>query len=154
MSKIEDAERIAIELIEQEDRRRTGTLDLGRLGLKRLPKRLFALMHLRVLNLGPVRLGEKTAADWAGGVPNKPGESLAGLAALRNLETLDLGETDCGDLGFLKGLTALQALNCWSTQVSDLTPIAGLSALQTLDCWRTQVSDLTPIAGLSALQTL
>ena len=154
MSKIEDAERIAIELIEQEDRRRTGTLDLGRLGLKRLPKRLFALTHLRVLNLGPLRLGEEPVSDWEDRVPNKPGESMAGLAALRNLEILDLGETDCGDLGFLKGLTALQALNCWGTPVSDLTPIAGLSALQTLDCSATMVSNLAPIAELTALQIL
>src|ERR1051326_2748802 len=47
-----DGETIARQRIAEEARRRTGSLDLGGLGLQNLPPELFALTHLRALNLG------------------------------------------------------------------------------------------------------
>jgi hypothetical protein len=47
-----DGERIARELIANEARRKTGSLDLGDLGLTELPAELWELTHLRRLNLG------------------------------------------------------------------------------------------------------
>ena len=43
---------IARQRIAEESEVQTGMLDLGRLGLNRLPDELFELKHLRVLNLG------------------------------------------------------------------------------------------------------
>ena len=43
---------IALQRIAHEAEARTGALDLGMLGLTELPKELFALAHLRELNLG------------------------------------------------------------------------------------------------------
>jgi internalin A len=43
---------IARRLIAEEVVKKTGFLDLGKLGLTELPDELFALAHLRTLNLG------------------------------------------------------------------------------------------------------
>ena len=45
---------IALRRIAHEAEARTGVLDLGMLGLAELPEEVFALAHLRELNLGNV----------------------------------------------------------------------------------------------------
>ena len=81
-------------------------------------------------------------------------KSLAPLAGMVNLQTLDCSWTSVSDLSPLSGLLALQTLDCSLTSVSDLSPLSGLLALQTLDCSSPSVSDLSPLSGLLALQTL
>ena len=174
----DDGLTIARERIAEEARARTGSLDLGMLGLDELPAELFALTHLRRLNLGYRYLDEAgtltaAAADIA---PNRLDSQLHRLAALpeldalsvigaelttltdaadlRILQSLDCSGTPVSDLSPLSGLSALQSLTCSYTPVSDLSPLRGLSALQLLDCSQTQVSDLSPLSGLSALESL
>src|SRR5271156_59664 len=176
MSHNDDGLTIARERIVEETRARTGSLDLGMLGLDELPADLFVLTHLRRLNLGEGYFdvaGRDAASDIA---PNRLDSELHRLAALpdldalsvfgaelttltgiahfRALQSLDCSGTEVSDLSPLRGLSALQSLYCWETQVSDLSPLRGLSALQSLYCWETQVSDLSPLRGLSALQSL
>jgi internalin A len=169
---------IARQRILREAEEKSGFLDLGALALSVLPDELFALRHLRNLNLGSGytdTTGQRHRSDpfigtnavdtqiqliaklvelqslWFSGTNLS---DLAPLTSLRNLQLLDISQTAMSDLGPLKGLSSLQTLKCSSTQVSDLVPLKGLSSLQTLDCSSTQVRDLGPLKGLSSLQTL
>ena len=122
--------------IAEEKEKRTGFLDLGRLGLTELPEELFELEYLWGLNWGSWwRDGQdkvhNAASDLA---PNQHAHQLIHLQRFPGLRLLSVSETDISDLGPLAGLSALQSLNCSGTQVSDLGPLAGLSALQSLDC--------------------
>ena len=142
--------------IAEEKEKRTGFLDLGRLGLTELPEELFELEYLWGLNWGSWwRDGQEkehyAASDLA---PNQHAHQLIHLQRFPGLRLLSVSQTDISDLSPLAGLSALQSLDCSETRVSDLGPLAGLSALQSLDCYGTQVSDLGPLAGLSALQSL
>jgi internalin A len=67
MSENDNGLGIARERIAEEARARTGYLDLGMLGLDELPADLFALTHLRTLNLGNWDLSDrfKTASHIA-----------------------------------------------------------------------------------------
>ncbi len=170
--------KIARERIAAEKIARTGTLDLGVLGLTELPDELFELDHLERLNLGSGYYDEK--GNWKRAqsdlginqfdvdlerLQTLPSliqlhlrsvniSDLAPIAGLTQLQTLHCSGTQVSKLDPIAGLTQLQSLNCSDTQVSDLDPIAGLTQLTTLDCSRTQVSKLDPIAGLTQLQTL
>ena len=136
----QDGRRIALERIAREAEERTGTLDLGQLGLTELPEELFGLIHLQRLNLGSSL--------------NGPFTNLGRLESLHALRALFLTSVELDDLSPLARLTALTTLNCSGTSVSDLTPLAGLTALTSLDCSGTSVSDLSPLAGLTALTSL
>jgi internalin A len=147
---------IARARIAEEKEKRTGFLDLGRLGLTELPEAMFELENLWGLNLGSAwwdQQGEwhEVDSDLA---PNQPRDFLPALHHFPRLTHLSIAGTDVSDLGPLADLQSLQSLVCDSTQVSDLAPLANLQALQSLDCWRTQVSDLAPLANLQALQSL
>ena len=155
-----DGMTIALARIAEEAERRTGFLDLGGLGLTTLPEQLFALLHLRRLNLGiGIALDDghyydarvRAEHDFE---TNTLSGALEDLRRLPDLIALSVSATDIADLAPLAGLAALQTLQCWATQVSDLAALAGLAALQTLACWNTQVSDLAPLAGLAALRHL
>ncbi|MDI9432527.1 MAG: P-loop NTPase fold protein [Planctomycetota bacterium] len=76
------------------------------------------------------------------------------LAALTNLQLLDLDGTRVSDVTPLAALTNLQWLDLRDTQVRDVTPLAALTNLQWLCLQRTQVSDVTPLMGLTSLQRL
>jgi len=169
---------IALQRIAHEAKARTGALDLRMLGLTELPEELFALTHLRELNLGGLNYREEKARRESGALVSANelksalgkltvfGElqtlsvsrtdiiDLAWARQLRGLQSLDCSDTQVNDLAPLRGLTALQSLACSDTQVSDLAPLEGLFVLRSLDCARTQVSDLTPLKSLPALQSL
>jgi internalin A len=148
---------IARQLIAQEAADHAGFLDLGRLGLTRLPEELFCLTHLRRLNLGAgmADAGGEWHRSVANFSPNAVDASLEPLStALPELEALSVSDTEFVSLVKLADFTRLELLDCSWTQISDLAPVAGLNALQTFDCSGTQISDLAPLAGLSALQTL
>ena len=166
---------VALRRIAHEAEARTGALDLGTLGLAELPEELFALMHLRVLNLGRLDMlsAERQREPL---INNKLRSTLERLTAFGQLRELWVSGTDIIDLAWarhltglqslrfsgtqvselapLKALTALQSLDCSFTRVSNLTPLEDLPALQSLDCRRTPVSDLAPLKGLPALQSL
>src|SRR5215472_15338521 len=147
---------IARERIAEEAHTRTGSLDLGMLGLDELPAELFGLTYLRRLNLGGSYLDEEgrqvDAASEIG--PNRLHSQLHRLAVLPDLCALSLSAAALTTLADVAHLRTLQSLNCAETPVSDLSPLSGLSALQSLDCKGTQVSDLSPLSGLNALQSL
>ncbi|MGO9597697.1 MAG: leucine-rich repeat domain-containing protein [Isosphaeraceae bacterium] len=147
---------IARERIAEAKEKRTGFLDLGRLGLTELPEELFELEHLWGLNLGSAWRDEQgkwhdAASDLD---PNQDAHQLIHLQRFPGLRLLSVCETDICDLSPLAGLSALQAVDCSGTQVSDLGPLTGLSALRSFRCSSTPVSDLGPLAGLSSLQAL
>jgi internalin A len=145
-------------LIAEEQEKKAGFLDLGNLQLTEVPAEVFALTHLRVLNLGSGYRNEhgeyRQSANGGDATRNTLNRLPDRLCALGNLTALYLASTQVSDLSPLQGLSALQSLACSYTQVSDLSPLQGLSVLQSLDCLGTQVSDLSPLQGLSALQSL
>ena len=87
-------------------------------------------------------------------------DGLKGLAGLKNLQWLNLGNTPVTDVGLkeLTGLKNLQALSLNLTKVTDtgLRELAGLKNLQSLDLQGTQVTDagLKHLAGLKNLKSL
>ena len=173
-----DGERIARQRIAEEAKKRSGIIDLGRLGLHELPAELFRLKHLRGLFLGErFRRGDR---EWenasANGPPNRIAgglrklsglaelrdlsvagadvESLDGLAELQHLRALDISRTQVTELEMVAALKSLQQLDIAGTQVSDLAPLAALAGLQNLFCSYAPVSDLTPLRGLANLRRL
>jgi Leucine-rich repeat (LRR) protein len=175
-----DGEAIARERIAREATERTGSLDLGELGLTILPEELFALKHLRRLNLGASWAFDESAElkrnsegialndigpsflhrqlielpESTGITPNDIEPSLHQLIELPELEELSLVECRLASLNGISALQTLRHVDCSFTQVSDLEPLSGLIALQDLMCVDTQVSDLEPLAKLTALQQL
>jgi len=140
---------IALERIAAERVARTGRLDIGCLGLERLPDELFQLEWLEELMLG----------SGGGLVDPDRRNCLAALPPLLprlpRLRVLDCSCTDLADLGPLAGLTALQSLGCWGTKVTDLAPLVGLSALSRLDCQKAPISNFPEkLVGSVALKEL
>jgi len=125
----------------------TGALDLSDLGLDTLPEALFALTHLRQLDLG-------CAEPWGEERKNRIAAQVSALTKLTALETLSVAGSDLDDLSAVSSLSRLVHLDCVDTQVANLTPLAGLAALQSLNCSVTQVADLTPLTNLTSLQSL
>ena len=146
----------ALARIAEAKEKRTGFLDLGRLGLTELPKEMFELEHLTGLNLGSWWFDEQQEQHEAASnlAPNQFADPLTRFPPFPRLRLLSLTQTDFRDLSPLVGLAGLQSLDCSDTPVGDLGPLAGLSHLQSLGCSRTQVSDLGPLAGLAGLQSL
>ena len=181
MSEGFDGERIALERIAAARDRGQDWLDLGGLGLTRLPDALFGLTGLRRLNLGWRQT--LTAEGWGDldwSRDDTPWNWLAAdlhhLARLPDIEQLCLSAVGCdtlepvsslgqliwldcsnntiSDLRLLEGLTALQSFDCSETNVSDLGPLSGLGALRSLDCGYTKVIDLGHLNGLRALRSV
>ncbi|GEP45661.1 leucine-rich repeat domain-containing protein [Brevifollis gellanilyticus] len=156
---------IARARILREQERRTGTLDLGDLGLTEWPNELWELNHLSCLNLG---VGWTDAANGfhpaSPGIPYAP-NTLPPAAArelwnrLPNLQILSLaGARGDGsawdDLAGLESLPQLRVLDLSWTSVEDLAPLASLTYLEVLDASYTFLSDIRPLARLSALRHL
>src|SRR3954447_12588927 len=104
-----DAEGLAIarKRIAEEAHARTGTLDLGRLGLAALPEELFALTHLHRLNLGAGfhdDAGEEIEAS-SDIAPNSVGSDLAQLAMLSDLLELSFRGAALANLDGVVGLS-------------------------------------------------
>ena len=104
---------IARARIAEEAERRTGDLDLGRLGLTRLPPELFGLRHLRRLNLGDgIRIEREKEIKQVGGAagsPNRIDGQLGSVGLLSGLEALSVSGTDLGGLEDLAGLSTTWA---------------------------------------------
>lgn len=120
-----DGERIAEERIAEAARTGQDWLDLGGLGLTRLPEGLFQLTELRRLNLGASRT--LSAEGWSYDLsrryqPNKLASCLGRLKELPDLTDLAIDHTGCNDLSVVTPLRDLTWLSCSGTQVSDLAP--------------------------------
>ena len=160
---------IARALIAKEAEARTGFLSLNGLGLPYLPEELFALTHLRELDLGNMSFLEKGRNNRIGDGHERLGvftklnslnaqgtdlPSLDFVGCFPYLDTLDIVHTPIADLAPLSACTTLQTLSCSGTQVTDLAPLSACTALQTLHCSQTNVADLAPLSACTALQTL
>ena len=153
MADMTDGERIAEERIAEAVRTGQDWLDLGDLGLKRLPEGLSKLIKLKRLSLGSIfQVNAEGLSGHRGPTERSFLSDISVISNLSELRELYIERTQVSDLSPIAGLQQLQHLDCGYTKVSDLVPIAGLQQLQHLDCRRTQVSDLSPIAGLQQLQ--
>ena len=169
-----DGLKIARRRIAQERERRTGTLDLGQLGLTEWPAELWELEHLEALNLGDYYrpAGEfeenrfpEDEARWERlsrlrrlDLDNPPGvrwlTDLEPLAVLRKLRELKICWSGVARLDPLAELGELTALDCSITHVTRLDPLGGLRNLTALDCSRTPVAQLDPLRALTGLTSL
>ena len=155
MAEMTDGERIAEKRIAEAARTGQDWLDLGDLGLTRLPDALSKLTKLKRLSIGEFFEVKAEATDVRTRTGKKNSLSdISAVSSLSDLRWLSIDHTNCNDLSPIAGLQQLQTLSCNGTKVSDLSPIAGLQQLQILSCDGTQVDDLSPIAGLQQLQTL
>ncbi|HYF35349.1 MAG TPA: hypothetical protein VD994_08685 [Prosthecobacter sp.] len=156
---------IAQTRIVREQQNRTGTLDLGNLGLTEWPNQLWDLSHLTTLNLGVGWLDENLSFHFAEpGIDYAPNSlSPAGArdlwSRLPNLQTLSLaGPRGDGspwdDLTGFEALTQLRVLDLSWTGVDDLTPLSHLTNLQVLDVSYTFISTIAPLSHLTALRHL
>jgi internalin A len=134
MADMTDGERIAEERIEKAARTGQDWLDLGDLGLTKLPDALSKLTKLKRLSLG--RVYQVINVAWKRRARATRPSFLADISALsdlKDLRKLYLERTHCADLSAIAGLHQLEHLDCSNTKVSDLTPIAGLQQLRDLD---------------------
>ena len=153
MADMTEGERIAEERIADAARTGQDWLDLGDLGLKRLPEGLSKLIKLKRLSLGSIfQVNAEGLSGHRGPTERSFLSDISVISNLSELRELYIERTQVSDLSPIAGLQQLQHLDCGYTKVSDLVPIAELQQLQHLDCRRTQVSDLSPIAGLQQLQ--
>ncbi len=102
MAEESDELSVARTLIGEEAKQRIGRLNLGGLGLTRVPPEL---RHLRGLDLG-----------------NTPLSDLAPLAGPATLQVLNCSGTRVSDLAPLAGLAALQRLDCCGCRLRALPP--------------------------------
>ena len=112
--------KIALERIVREAEEKTGSLDLGGLGLTILPKELFKLKHLRRLNLGAEYHDEyghpQESEDRFG--PNIFGNNVGRLTQLAKLESLFLSNTGLTDAANISAIAGLRELDCSQTWVN------------------------------------
>ena len=143
--------KIALQLIAEEAKAKTGRLDLVRLGLSVIPREIASLTHLRELLLGHAVVEDKSIGhDMADNTVS----DLSPLSGLQSLNSLNCSHIPVSDLSPLSGLQSLNSLNCSKTRVRDLLPISNLKSLSRLDCQAIQVSDLSPLSNLPRLSTL
>ena len=141
MTGVEEAEK----RISEEAKLKTGSLDLSNLGLTEIPQSLFALVHLKNLNLG---------SDYRYGRVNYITKLPQKLRNLQNLKKIDLSYNPIKNLTSLKQLTQLHTLNCSRTRISVFEPIEFLTELTSLDCSHNEIESIELIGKLTRLQTL
>ncbi|HAP62768.1 MAG TPA: hypothetical protein DCR93_25815, partial [Cytophagales bacterium] len=105
---------LALKLIAQEKKEKTGRLDLGNCGLTELPEELFELEWLEWLNLGEWYWDAEAQEDVQ--TPNKGGRNRLGQAAERltelpQLQFLGLFNNGLTDVSFLPSLLGLTSLD-------------------------------------------
>ncbi len=157
---------LALQLIEQEKKERTGFLDLGNCGLSEVPEELFELVWLEQLNFSQAYTKwDNEVGRYQRRYSTNAGRSNSfnviplAISKLSNLQLLNIsGEIESqwalNDLSPLSSLKNLRSLAFSYTQVSDLTPLNNLSNLEGLAASSTKVQDLYPLQKLSKLKRL
>ena len=114
--------------IAEEKEKRTGFLDLGRLGLTELPEELFELEYLWGLNWGRWwRDGQEEEHEADSDLaPNQHAHQLIHLQRFPGLRLLSVSQTDISDLSPLAGLSTLQSLDCSEYPGERSGPAGGL----------------------------
>ena len=79
-------------------------------------------------------------------------QNLLPVSRLTALESLNIANTDIGNLGALQGLFNLENLSLKHTFVKDLTPLQSIASLKVLNIENTPVTDLTPLASNADLE--
>jgi Leucine-rich repeat (LRR) protein len=78
---------------------------------------------------------------------------LTPLAALVELTSLDLPNTDLTSISFMSGMTKLVSTNLDGNQISDLTPLQNLTNVHTLALSGNPITDLAPLAANTGIAT-
>ncbi|MFA8434537.1 MAG: leucine-rich repeat domain-containing protein [Marinifilaceae bacterium] len=172
---------LALQLIEQEKRKRTGKLDLGNCGLSTIPEELFDLTNLQTLNLSNNQIKDVWCLkkltclikldlsfnhikyfSIRGMLTNLQSLNLRGntldLISFSeehtNLQFLDLSYNELNNTILLMKLTNLQSLNLRDNECQDIKHLGNLTSLQSLDLGDNQIKDISTLGKLSCLQTL
>jgi Leucine-rich repeat (LRR) protein len=131
MANMTDGERIAEERIAEAARTGQDWLDLGGLGLARLPERLAKLTWLQRLSIGnSIHVGPEDKEFIRSGDTGNALSDLSPLSRLTRLNDLYMDGTGCADLSPIAGVQHLRHLNCSDTKIEDLTPVIGLKELE------------------------
>lgn len=126
-----------LEIIANEKRNPTGTLNLARRRLAIIPKEVLELLHLQSLFLNDNQILDMNI-----------------LEKLPNLEYLDLRYNKISDISFLEKLPALRSLDLRSNQIWDIGILEKLPNLQSLDLSRNKISDIGILEKLTQLKYL
>ena len=151
---------LAQQLIEKERETRSGYLDLGKCGLRKMPD-LSDMDWLETLILS------NEWWDWEqrtwGYSPNTGDRNNLTTPIAdnfpKNLKKLVLGggsgnNWEIKDTRFLSNLTALTTLDLRSNQISDVSFLSSLTEMKKIDLRHNQISDVSFLSSLSGLTTL
>jgi len=152
---------LALKLIAEEKKNKTGKLEIGNCGLTELPEELFELIWLEELNVCDEYFDneiKKYIESENEGLPNKLSiTSLPkGITKLQKLKVLRIeGQINSrykiNDITPIKELKQLTLIDFSTNQISDLSPIKELKQLTNIDFSTNQISDLSPIKELKQL---
>ncbi|MEO1054121.1 MAG: leucine-rich repeat domain-containing protein, partial [Bacteroidota bacterium] len=154
---------LALQLIAQEKKEKTGKLDLGNTGLTDIPKELFELTWLEELNFSSSLWNcNSMRYDLCS---NNYDEnyfddiSLAGIENLKRLERICLdsaGPDSWGldDLEVLGTIKSLKYLGVANNRVDDIEFIRHLDQLEVLNLSRNDLDDIQMINGMNSLRGL
>jgi len=148
---------LALKLIAQEKKEKTGRLDLGNCGLTELPEELFELEWLEWLNLGEWYWDAEAQEDVQ--TPNKGGRNRLGQAAERltelpQLQFLGLFNNGLTDVSFLPSLLGLTSLDLSGNKIQDLSFLESLPGLTSLYLSHNNIQDLSFLESLPGLTSL
>ncbi len=174
---------IGLQLIAENKRTKNPSLDLGRCGLREIPKALFDCVWLEELVLSnewwddskrksiesknrgnknfisfipaTIKKLEKLKSLRVGGGDDWWNISnISSLQALKELRYLDLRSNEISDISFLQSLKDLQFLDLSSNQISDIKSLKSLAELKFLDLSFNQIADASSLQSLRGLQSL
>jgi len=78
--------------------------------------------------------------------------TLDEISSLKNLKTLNIGQTAVTSLAPLSGLTKLESLSFANTGISNIEPLAGMKRLSYICLRDTRVRDMKTLLSLSSLR--
>ena len=126
------------------------------IGVVEIPDQALEAALRQALGLGPL---DPITCDLAEALTELTAQELGisrldGLESFVNLQSLNLGRNEIGDISPLIGLASLTVLDLEDNQVSDISPLASLTNLTRLFLEVNQVADISALAGLTNLEFL